>query len=139
VTSRPPASTTVAGSATLSGQAAAASLLFTARGGGAITTQANADTTGLYSVPLQAGAYDVYATGTFGSGAFLARISVPHAPTMSRNIALSTAFLLSGVTTNPQGFATTASITIQSSAQLDLTSDASGRYHALLPAAGYAG
>ena len=138
VTSRTLDNTTVAGSATLSGQAAAASITFTARGGGAITTQANADTTGLFSVPLQAGTYDVYATGAFGSGAFLARVSVPHAPAMARDIALSTAFLLSGVTTNPQGFATTASITIQSSAQLDLTSDASGQYQALLPADGYA-
>src|SRR6266516_1877024 len=92
---------------------ASASITFTARGGGAITTKANADTTGLYSVPLQAGTYDVYAVGAFGSGAFLARISVPHAPSMARDIALSTAFLLSGLTTNPQGFATTASITIQ--------------------------
>src|SRR5439155_16439728 len=103
-----------------------------------ITTQANADTTGLFSVPLQAGTYDVYATGAFGSGAFLARGSVPHAPAMPRDIALLTAFLLSGVTTNPQGFATTASITIQSPAQLDLTPDARGRYQALRPAHGYA-
>jgi len=138
VTSRTFDNTTVAGSATLSEQPAAASMTFTARGGGAITAQANADTTGLYSVPLQAGTYDVYATGAFGSGAFLARISVPHAPAMARDIALSTAFLLSGITTNPQGFATTASITIQSSAQLDLTSDANGQYQALLPADGYA-
>src|SRR5439155_9776548 len=96
VTSRTLDNTTVAGSATLRGQPATASLLFTARGRGASTTQANADTPGLYSVPLQAGTYDVYAAGTFGSAAFVARISVPHAPTVSRNIPLSTAFLLSG-------------------------------------------
>jgi len=56
---------------------------------------------------------------------------------MARDISLSNAFLLSGVTTNAQGFPTNASITIQSSAQLDLVSDASGRYQALLPADGY--
>jgi hypothetical protein len=138
VTSRTLDNTTVAGTATLSGQVADARITFTARGGGAITTQANADTNGIYSVSLQTGTYDVYATGAFGSGAFLARISVPHAPSMSRDIHLLRAFLLSGLTTNPQGFATNASITIQSSAQLDLTSDGSGRYQALLPAGGYA-
>src|SRR5256884_573845 len=70
VTSRTFDNTTVAGSATLSGQAAAASITFTARGGGAITTQANADTPGLFSVPLPAGTYDVDAAAPFGPGSF---------------------------------------------------------------------
>ena len=138
VTSRTLDNTTVAGTATLSGQPVDARITFTARGGGAITAQATTDANGIYSVSLQAGTYDVYATGTFASGAFLARISVPHAPSMARDLPLSPASLLSGVTTNAQGFATNASITIQSSAQLDLVSDAGGQYQALLPANGYA-
>src|SRR2546422_597915 len=138
VTSRTLDNTTVAGTATLSGQPVDARITFTARGGGAITAPATTDANGIYSVSLQAGTYDVYATGTFASGAFLARISVPHAPSMARDLPLSPASLLSGVTTNAQGFATNASITIQSSAQLDLVSDAGGQYQALLPANGYA-
>jgi hypothetical protein len=129
--------TTVGGVATVSGQTVDAIVSFTARGGGAISTQTSAAANGVYSIPLTPGIYDVYATRASSSVAFLARITVPHASTATQDLPLSGAFLLSGVTSNAQGAAISASLTIQSSAQVDLTSSASGVYQVFLPPDGY--
>jgi hypothetical protein len=129
--------TTVGGLATMAGQAVDAIVSFTARGGGAISVQTSAGPNGLYSIALAPGIYDVYATRASSPVAFLARITMPHASSTTRDLPLSGAFLLSGITTNAQGAAISASLTIQSSAQVDLTSSASGLYQVLLPPDGY--
>ena len=136
-TSRILDNTTVSGIATAGGLRVSATVTFTARGGGAVTAQATADSNGVYSVSLAPGTYDVYATRTFGTVAHLSRITVPHASSSGRDLSLTDAFLLSGITTNAQGAPVSAPITIQSSGQIDLTSDASGQYSALLPRATY--
>ncbi|MGI0148635.1 MAG: hypothetical protein ACREDF_03780, partial [Thermoplasmata archaeon] len=136
-TSRTLDNTTVSGNATAAGLRVSATVTFTARGGGAITTQTTADANGAYSVSLAPGTYDVYATRTFGTVALLMRITVPHASSYSRDLPLANAFQLSGITTNAQGAPISAPITIQSSAELDLTSDADGHYRALLPRDSY--
>jgi dolichyl-diphosphooligosaccharide--protein glycosyltransferase len=136
-TSRTLDNTTVSGVATAGGLQVSATVTFTARGGGAISAQTTANSNGVYSVSLAPGTYDVYATRTFGTVALLARITVPHASSFGRDLSLTEAFLLSGITTNAQGSPISAPITIQSSAQLDLTSDANGQYSALLPRATY--
>jgi dolichyl-diphosphooligosaccharide--protein glycosyltransferase len=129
--------TTIRGLASLAGAGVDAVVSFTARGGGAISAQTSAGTNGVYSVALAPGTYDVYATRASSSVAFLARISVPHASSTTRDLPLSGAFLLYGITTNAQGTAISASLTIQSSAQVDLISDASGLYQVFLPPDGY--
>lgn len=136
-TSRILDNTTVSGIATAGGLRVPATVTFTARGGAAISAQATADSNGVYSISLAPGTYDVYATRTFGTVAHLARITVPHASSYGRDLLLTEAFQLSGITTNAQGAPVSAPITIQSSAQLDLTSDANGQYSAILPQATY--
>lgn len=129
--------TTVSGNATAAGLRVSATIAFLARGGGAITAQTTSDSSGAYTVSLAPGTYDVYATRTFGTVAFLARITVPHENAFGREIPLTDAFTLSGITTNAQGAPISAPITIQSSAEIDLTSDANGVYDALLPPGSY--
>lgn len=129
--------TTVGGLARLAGQGVDALVSFTARGGGAISAQTSAGANGVYSISLAPGIYDVYATRASSPVAFLARITVPHAASTARDLPLSGAFLLSGIVTNAQGAAISAALTIQSSAQVDVTSDASGLYQVLLPPDGY--
>src|SRR5439155_1244335 len=75
----------------------------TGRGGGAISAQATADSSGSYAVPLAPGTYDVYVTRSFGSAVFLARITVPHAASFAHDLPLSQGFLLSGTVRNPSG------------------------------------
>ena len=129
--------TTVTGLTLQSGQGVDAQITFTARGAGAITAQATSNGNGQYAVGLAPGTYDVYATRGFGSVAFFARISVSHAASLARDLLLSPAFLLSGILSDPLGAPTSASVTIASSAQLDLTAGSDGRFQALLPADGY--
>jgi hypothetical protein len=129
--------TTVGGLARLAGLGVDAVVSFIARGGGAISAQTSAGPNGLYSIGLAPGTYDVYASRASSFAAFLARITVLHASSATRDLPLTGAFLLSGITSNAQGAAISASLTIQSSAQVDLTSDASGRYQVLLPPDGY--
>lgn len=137
VTSRTLDNTTVVGTVSRSGFAVGASIGFLARGGGAIPANTSAAGDGSYAVSLAPGTYDVYATQTVGSGAFLARIVVPHAASLARDVPLGNAFLLSGVSTDPQGARTSASITISSGAELPVTSNADGMYQAILPAGQY--
>jgi len=129
--------TTVSGNASVAGLRVAAAVTFTARAGGAITAQAIAGSNGAYSVSLAPGTYDVYATRTFGNGALLTRLTIPHAASFARELSLGDASFLSGITTDAQGAAVSAPITIQSSAQVDVTSDAGGQYRTLLPRATY--
>ena len=136
-TSRGLDNTTLSGHVTSGGVGTAATLTFTAREGGAITAQAASDSSGAYAVPLAPGTYDVYATPATGSVAFLDRITVPHAATVGRDIRLVGAFVLSGVTTDSQGASVSTAVTIQSSGQIDLQSDGSGAFRALLPAGAY--
>lgn len=137
VLSRTLDNTTAAGLVTRSGVGVDANLAFLARGAGAISMTTSSTTDGRYSVSLAPGTYDVYATRSIGSGAFLARIAVPHAATFAQDIPLESAFHVSGVSTNPQGGPTSASITIASGAELALTSNAAGTYDAFLPAGSY--
>ncbi len=125
--------TTVSGTVSRSGIGVDATVSFLARGGGAISAQTAADPSGAYSVSLAPGLYDVYATRATGDAGLLARITIPHAASIAQNLPLVSAFRLSGVTLNPQGAGMPASITIQSGAQLNLTSDARGAYQIVLP------
>src|SRR5207245_9125013 len=95
--------TTGSGLATVGGLGLDASITFTARGGGAISAPASADSSGTYSVSLAPGTYDVYASRLFGSAVFLARIMVPHAATFGRDLALAQGFRLSGTLRDPSG------------------------------------
>ncbi|HYS99216.1 MAG TPA: SdrD B-like domain-containing protein [Thermoplasmata archaeon] len=126
--------TTVMGTVSVGGLGVDATVSFFDRGGGAITATASSGSNGAYSVGLAPGTYDAYASRSVGSSAFLARITIPHAASFARDIPLSNGFQISGVTTDPQGARTSASIAIQSTAELDLTSDASGAFAAILPA-----
>jgi hypothetical protein len=137
-TSRVLDNTTMSGTVTLSGVGVDATITFTGRGGGAITSRALADSGGRYSTSLAPGTYDVYVTRALGSAAFLARVTVIHIASATQNLPLTQAFVLSGVTTNPRGARTSASITIQSDAEIDLTSDANGGYQVVLPSGAYA-
>src|SRR3989454_501251 len=125
--------TTVSGTVSRSGIGVDATVSFFARGGGSITSQAAADSSGIYSVSLAPGTYDAYVTRASRDSALLARITVPHATSFAQNLALANAFRLSGVTLNAQEAGTAASITIQSGGQLNLTSDAQGAYQVVLP------
>ena len=129
--------TTVSGTATLSGSGVSAVITLTGRGGGAISAQATADSSGSYTVPLAPGTYDVYVTRSFGSAVVLARITVPHATSFARDLPLSQGFLLSGTVRNPSGVPVSIPVTIQSGAELDTTSDASGAFQVLVPAGVY--
>src|SRR2546426_533989 len=129
--------TTVSGTATLAGTGESAVVTLTGRGGGAISAQATADSSGSYAVPLAPGTYDAYVTRSFGSAVFLARITVPHAASFAHDLPLSQGFLLSGTVRNPSGAPVSIPVTIQSGAELDTTSDASGAFQVLLPAGVY--
>lgn len=129
--------TTLLGTVRLGGTGVDAIVNFYARGGGAIAASASAGPSGSYAVSLAPGTYDVYATRGFGGDAFLARISIPHAGSVVRDIPLRNGFILAGVTTDPHGFGTSASITVLSQAELELTSTASGAYSAVLPSGTY--
>src|SRR5437867_2352838 len=131
------ASTTVSGTATLAGTGESAVVTLTGRGGGAISAQATADSSGSYAVPLAPGTYDVYVMRSFGSAVFLARITVPHAASFARDLPLSQGFLLSGTVRNPSGAPMSIPVTIQSEAELDTASDASGAFQVLVPAGVY--
>ncbi|TLZ73996.1 MAG: hypothetical protein E6K14_04090 [Methanobacteriota archaeon] len=130
--------TTVSGTVSFGGFGVDATVTFTARGGGAIAATTSSASNGSYSVGLAPGTYDVYAARSLGSAVSLLRITVPHAAQNTRNFPLASGFILSGVTTSAQGARTSASITIQSAAVLDLTSDGSGSYSTVLPAGVYA-
>ncbi len=130
--------TTVSGIVSFGGFGVDATVMFTARGGGAIDATTSSASNGSYSVGLAPGTYDVYAARSLGSAVSLLRIIVPHAAQNTRNIPLASGFILSGVTTNAQGARTSASIAIQSTAVLDLMSDGSGSYSTVLPAGVYA-
>src|SRR5436309_2769852 len=129
--------TTVSGTATLAGTGESAVVTLTGRGGGAISAQATADSSGSYAVPLAPGTYDVYVTRSFGSAVFLARITVPHAASFAHDLPLSQGFLLSGTVRNPSGAPMSIPVTIQSEAELDTASDASGAFQVLVPAGVY--
>ncbi len=129
--------TTVSGTASLSGLGVDASITFTGRGGGAISAQASADSSGSYSISLAPGTYDVYASRLFGSAAFLARIIVPHAATFGRDLTLTQGFRLSGTLRNPFGAPVSAPLTIISGAEVDVTADSSGGYQVFLPSEVY--
>ncbi len=129
--------TTVSGTAMLAGSGVDAIITFTGRGGGAISDQASADSSGSYSVSLAPGTYDAYATRSFGSAVFLAHITVPHAASFARDLPLTQGFLLSGTVRNPSGAAVSVPVTIQSGAELDVTSDAGGAFQVILPAGIY--
>ncbi len=129
--------TTVSGTASLSGLGVDASITFTARGGGAISAQASADSSGSYSVSLAPGMYDVYASRLFGSAVFLARINVPHAAAFGRDLALSQGLRLSGTLRDPSGAPVSVPVTIISGAEVDVTADSSGGYQVFLPSGVY--
>ncbi|TLZ90507.1 MAG: hypothetical protein E6K01_03445 [Methanobacteriota archaeon] len=129
--------TTVSGMATLAGLGVDASITFTARGGGAISAPASADSSGSYSVSLAPGTYDVYASRLFGSAVFLARIMVPHAATFGRDLALAQGFRLSGTLRDPSGAPVSVPVTIISAAEVDVTADSSGAYQVFLPSGVY--
>ena len=129
--------TTVSGRIARSGQGVEASLAFLARGQGALEARAAPTSGGDYSIGLAPGTYDVYATRSLGSAAFLQTVAIPHAEAFDLDIALREAFLLSGVVTDAQAARTSASLTIQAGARLDVTADASGAYESLLPAGTY--
>ncbi len=125
--------TTVSGTASLAGSGIDASISFTGRGGGAISAQTSADSSGSYSVSLAPGTYDVYASRPFGSAVYLARISVAHAASFARDLPLTQGFLLSGTVRDPSGAAVSVPVTIQAGAELDVTSDSSGAFQVALP------
>src|SRR3989475_7840723 len=129
--------TSVSGRALVDGVAVAASLTFTARGGGAISAPASADSSGSYSVSLAPGTYDVYASRLFGSAVFLARIMVPHAATFGRDLALAQGFRLSGTLRDPSGAPVSVPVTIISAAEVDVTADSGGAYQVFLPSGVY--
>jgi len=129
--------TTVSGTVSLSGVGVDASMAFTGRGGGAISAQASADSSGSYSVSLAPGTYDVYASRLFGSAVFLARINVPHAAAYGRDLTLSQGFRLSGTLRDPFGAPVSVPVTILSGAEVDMTADSSGGYQVFLPSGVY--
>src|SRR5207249_3294770 len=129
--------TTVSGTASLAGTGVDASITFTARGGGAISVQASADSSGSYSASLAPGTYDVFASRLFGSAVYLARVIVPHAGSFARDLTLTQGFLLSGTVRNPSGAPASTPVTIESGAELDVTSDGSGAFQVSLPAGVY--
>jgi len=138
VVSRSLDNTTVSGIVSFAGFGIDATVTFTARGGGAITASASSGSDGSYTVGLAPGAYDVYASRALGSAVSFLQITVPHADARTQDIPMASGFVVSGVTTDAQGRRTSASITIQSTASLDLTSDGSGLYSTVLPAGVYA-
>jgi len=129
--------TTVSGTVSFGGFGVDATVTFNARGGGAITATASSGSNGSYSVGLAPGTYDVYASRALGSAVSFFQITVPHASESVRDIALASGFALFGVTTDPRGARTSASIEIQSTATLELTSDGSGSYSTVLPTGVY--
>ena len=129
--------TTVQGTVTLDGIGVDAALSFLARGDGAISANATSATDGTYTVGLAPGSYDLYAVRALGSAAYLRTIKVPHAASRIVDVPLEPGFLLSGVVTDPFGARSTASLTIASGARIELSTDASGGYGALLPAGPY--
>jgi len=129
--------TTVSGRVSLHGTSIDASLTFYARAGGAIEARATADRQGAYSVGLAPGTYDLYVTRTFGSAVFLGRVLIPHATAYEFPIPLTDGFLLSGLTLDASGHATSASVRIDSPTRLDLTTDASGAFSIVLPQGPY--
>jgi len=129
--------TTVSGRVSLHGTSIDASLTFYARAGGAIEARATADRQGAYSVGLAPGTYDLYVTRTFGSAVFLGRVLIPHATAYELPIPLTDGFLLSGLTLDASGHATSASVRIDSPTRLDLTTDASGAFSIVLPQGPY--
>ena len=130
--------TTVAGRVLLGATGADASLSFIAQSGGAIDSQAVAQSDGTYSAPLAPGTYVVYATRVIGPSGFLGTLSVPHAATFAYTVPLLPAFLVSGVTTDPSGARVNATLNVAGAAPLTLSTDLSGNYQSLLPLGTYA-
>ena len=129
--------TTVSGIASLAGTGVDASITFTARGGGAISVQASADPSGSYSASMAPGTYDVFASRLFGSAVYLARIIVPHVGSFARDLTLTQGSLLSGTVRNPSGAPASTPVTIESGAEVDVTSDGSGAFQVSVPAGVY--
>lgn len=129
--------TTVAGRIARAGAGVDASLTFLARGTGALDAGAASGPDGTYAVGLVPGSYDVHVTRSLGSSAFLGSLTVPHADAFAFDIPLSPGFRLAGVVTDALGARTSAAVTIQGEARLDLTTDASGGYERLLPGGTY--
>src|SRR5437899_4078875 len=129
--------TTVSGTASLAGTGVDASITFTARGGGAISVQASADPSGSYSASMAPGTYDVFASRLFGSAVYLARIIVPHVGSFARDLTLTQGSLLSGTVRNPSGAPASTPVTIESGAEVDVTSDGSGAFQVSVPAGVY--
>ncbi len=129
--------TTVAGTVSLSGAGADATVSFIAESGGALDAKATSAGDGSYSASLAPGQYVVYATRTVGSSGFLGTVNVPHAATFSYSIPLLPAFLLSGVTVGPSGARVQATINVTGTAQLTLHTDSAGGYQTLLPEGSY--
>jgi hypothetical protein len=129
--------TTLGGRVTRDGLGVDASLLFFARGGGAIDAEGSSALDGSYTVGLAPGDYEVYATRSLGSAAFLGSLSLPHAAAFAFDVSLRPAFVLSGVVTDASGERTAASVTIVGEARLELSTDGSGAYARLLPGGTY--
>ncbi|MGQ0797223.1 MAG: carboxypeptidase regulatory-like domain-containing protein [Methanobacteriota archaeon] len=129
--------TTVAGRVARAGVGVDASLTFLARGAGALDAVASSGPEGTYAVGLAPGSYDVHVTRSLGSSAFLGSLTVAHANASTFDVPLSSGFRLVGVVTDALGARTSAAVTIQGEARLDLTTDASGAYERLLPLGTY--
>ena len=93
-----------------------ASLAFLPAGNGALEARTVSGTSGTYSLGLAPGTYDVHATRTLGSAAFLGRVIVPHAAASAFDLTLGTAHTLTGVVMDPQGLRVSAEIAWASSA-----------------------
>src|SRR5207249_11962813 len=73
----------------------------------------------------------------FRSAGGLGRIRVPRATSFARGLPLWQGLLLAGSVRNPSGVPVPIPVTIQSGAELDTTSDASGAFQVLVPAGVY--
>ena len=122
----------------LDGTGVDASLAFLPAGNGALEARTVSGTSGTYSLGLAPGTYDVHATRTLGSAAFLGRVIVPHAAASAFDLTLGTAHTLTGVVMDPQGLRVSAEIAFAASVTLDVPTDGTGAYEVLLPEGSYA-
>ncbi len=112
---------------------------FTARTASAMNATASAGPSGSYSVALQPGAYDVYASAPFEGAAFLGSLTVVADAPATLDLALGDAFLVKGVTEINGETPVAANVTFTANAGTAAlrSSPTTGAYELFLPGGKY--